>query len=155
MEPLSLITGAGLFLALAYAVGYPLFSGRASRTAATAPGAGAAAALATLEARKEQLYAALRELEFDRDLGKVAAEDFNELRPRLEADALTVLRELEELTGESGRADPLQILESEVRVARAALGEPPLVRCASCGAEQGSAHQFCPQCGARLTKPRP
>jgi hypothetical protein len=154
MEPLSLIAGAGLFLALAYAVGSPLFSGRASRTAAP-PEAGEAAALATGEERKEQLYAALRELEFDRALGKVSAEDFNKLRPRLEAEALAVLREQEALTGKPGPADPRQRLESEVRAARAALGEPPVVRCASCGAEQGPANPFCPKCGARLTRPRP
>ena len=153
MEPLSLIAGAGLLLALAYAVGYPLFSGRANRPTVAAPSTGSAAAQALLEERKEQLFTALRELEFDCELGKVTPQDFAEQRPRLEADALAVLRELEGLTGAPGPADPRQVLEAEVRAARASLAAPPSSRCPSCDAEQGADHQFCPQCGARLTRP--
>jgi hypothetical protein len=45
--------------------------------------------------RKEEALAAIRDAEFDLHLGKLSAEDYRELRVRLEAQAVEAMTELE------------------------------------------------------------
>lgn len=66
---------------------------------------------AGLAADRERLYAALRTLEFDRETGKVLAEDYAEARRRLEREAADVLRRMDE-------AKPRAAAPRAARVAR-------------------------------------
>lgn len=52
--------------------------------------------------RKEEALAAIRDAEFDLHLGKLSAEDYGELRARLEAQALEAMAEMER--GEDGES---------------------------------------------------
>ena len=51
---------------------------------------------AELEARREQLLLALQDLDFEMQTGKLSAEDHATLRARLQAEAVEVMRLLEE-----------------------------------------------------------
>ena len=91
-----------------------------------------------LLARRDRIYVELRELEFDRTVGKLTAEDYDEARARLETDAARVLRALD------ARASTVDDeIEREVRDARANRSV-----CASCGTAIGAGVNFCPSCGA-------
>ncbi len=53
--------------------------------------------LADLLAEREMILAGLRDLEDDRDTGKVGEQDYGELRARLSARAVEILKRLDEL----------------------------------------------------------
>lgn len=53
--------------------------------------------LAELEAQRAALYAAIRELEFDRTAGMISEQDYEAMRRRTEADAVGILRRLDAL----------------------------------------------------------
>ncbi len=50
-----------------------------------------------LEKEKELAYAAIKEAEFDHEMGKLSTEDYGALRAKYEARALSALAELERL----------------------------------------------------------
>jgi|APSaa5957512622_1039677.scaffolds.fasta_scaffold30847_2 hypothetical protein len=124
-----------------------------------------------LTERKEQLYASIKELEFDRSLGKMSQIDYDAVRGGLEAEAVEILRRLDEL-GSDGSDDPAggghdsADLESQIEKDIAALrqAEPAAVSptlaptgqakahafCHSCGQARTSEHRFCPHCGQRF-----
>ena len=69
------------------------------RNEAEAADADAQSLLQGLEAAKEAKYHEIRELEMDHRTGKVDAADFREQDRRLRAEAVVILREIDELTG--------------------------------------------------------
>ena len=104
-------------------LGWPL--GGASRVGRRGGAAGgparhqvAALASAALQEEGEAALEALRELDFDYAVGKLAEEDYRALRARLELRALTVLKALDELATEGAPA-------SEAIGERASLAAPP------------------------------
>ena len=64
-----------------------------------APGA-LADELAELEARKEAKYREIRDADLDRRTGKLSDDDYRELDRQLRAEAVAILREIDELAGE-------------------------------------------------------
>jgi hypothetical protein len=64
---------------------------------------------AVLEREKALVLRSIKELEFDRAMGKVSAADFDEMAGRLRARAISLMKQLEE--GESGYR---QLIEREV-----------------------------------------
>ena len=54
-----------------------------------------------LRRRKEEALAAIREAEFDHELGKMSDDDYRRLRERLESEALAAMTELQKLEGPS------------------------------------------------------
>jgi hypothetical protein len=143
MEPVIVIAGMGLVLALAVVVGYPFFA----RTQPHASGIGRRGR--QLREHREQLYASLKELEFDRELGKLAPADYVRLRRPLEEEALRVIQELDELNGHSQGEGLRQRIEEEVLARRR---RPPQAaqHCAHCGASRRAEDRFCSQCGSEL-----
>ena len=120
-----------------------------------------------LTERKEQLYASIKELEFDRSLGKMSQEDYQGLRGSLEGEALDVLRQLDSLDGHAaleGEAVALAArIEADVAAFRGESGDlatalvagagaavPAPAFCPGCGQPRRAAHRFCPHCGERL-----
>src|SRR5262249_39149985 len=97
----------------------------------------------------------LRELEFDREVGKVSEADYGTLYATLEQRALRAMAALEKF-----RADPARGKGSVRRIesARGAAGTPRLVAreinfCPQCGARCPADSRFCGECGVRL-RPR-
>ena len=139
---------AALLAILVLYIGYPFF---ATRRPAQSPTTSATSAKDLLE-RKEQLYAGIKELEFDRNTGKLAEEDYRLLRAELEGEALGVLRQLDQLNGEVDGATLQSRIEADVRDQRqtAAATEPD--RCPSCEAPRQIRARFCSQCGQRFAE---
>ena len=98
-----------------------------------------------LQERKEELYATIKELELDRDLGKLHQEDYLPLRRDLESKALALLEQLDQLNGRTHAENLRMRIEEDV----AELRRPPASRpqCPSCGAHPRAEDRFCSQCG--------
>ena len=91
-----------------------------------------------LLARRDRIYGELRELDFDRDVGKLSVEDYEEARARLETEAARVLRALD------ARASTVEAeIEREVRELR-----DNRSICRACGGPVAPGARFCPACGA-------
>jgi hypothetical protein len=107
---------------------------------------------AALERDKALTLRAIKELDFDHAMGKVADGDFGEMRDRLRARALRLMRQLE------GAAAYREQIERDVEARLgAAVSEdaaPATVpTCASCGAANESDARFCKMCGQALAPP--
>jgi hypothetical protein len=94
----------------------------------------------------------IKDLEFDRAMGKVSEKDFAEMSGRLRARAARLIRQLDAGTGYREQIEK----EIEQRVGRTLSG-PPAERftdavkaCASCGTENDADARFCKSCGTSL-----
>src|SRR5512138_3720125 len=108
---------------------------------------------AALEREKTLVLRSIKELEFDRAMGKVAEDDFNEMVARLRARAIAIMKQLE--AGTSYRemierdvakrmgSDPVPAPQSSGVSASSA------ARCV-CGTENDADARFCKSCGAKL-----
>ena len=105
---------------------------------------------AALEREKTLVLRSIKDLEFDRAMGKVSDKDFAEMSARLRARAARLIRQLD-----GGRSYREQI-EQEIarRVGKAA--RPPAQRptatnaCGACGTENDGDARFCKRCGANV-----
>ncbi len=125
-------------------------------------------------ARRDALYAALKDAEFDRETGKLTEEDYQAVRTRTMAEAAQVLRQIDLLTPEAEAALDAEI-EAEVAHLRAGDGQsvPPdlaaavdaeiaalakraaapvrlKLACPDCGQPYQPGDAFCAACGASL-----
>ena len=153
-----MIASAGLAAAGFYRVMSPLV-GDGSAMAAEALSERARAVLAR---EKALVLRALKDLEFDRSMGKVSQADFDEMAGRLRSRALSLMKQLDE-DGSGYRT----IIERELsaRLAARAAGavvepvpQPAVTRelaapglCA-CGTENDADAHFCKRCGTKLTQ---
>ena len=68
---------------------------------------------------RERALEAIRELEFDFRMGKLQDDDYEQIRSRYEADAIEVIKKLDET---NGRADPIEdLIEQEIAAVRRSL----------------------------------
>ncbi len=123
---------------------------------------------ADLLARKDSALRAIKELEFDHQVGKIDAADYQRLNERLRRQAITLLQQLEQITPLSAALD--EQLEAEIaqrRQARPAStpAKPvsaPVMQpvataagathfCTQCGARLDTSFKFCANCGASVT----
>ncbi|MGE0354606.1 MAG: zinc ribbon domain-containing protein [Gemmatimonadales bacterium] len=114
---------------------------------------GAASALDDLiepeETPKGQAIAALREIEFDRETGKLSDVDYDTLKSRYTARALEAMR-AEEGVAAAGGADAVEAaIAARVQAIRTAeSGEARM--CPICGPRPEADAVFCSSCGNRL-----
>ena len=97
----------------------------------------------------------MKELEFDRAMGKVSDQDFDEMGGRLRARARTLLKQLD--VDETAYRD---LIERELAERLQGVGLEPViasaspvaerVACASCGTSNEPDAKFCKGCGAEL-----
>ncbi len=99
-------------------------------------------ARALLEREKSLLLRSIKELEFDRNMGKVSEADFADISGRLRARALALMQEID-------RVGP------EVEVPRRDQTTLPAGTCAGCGTKNDVDAKFCKQCGRKLEKAAP
>ena len=105
---------------------------------------------AALEREKTLVLRSIKELEFDRGMGKVSEKDFDEMSARLRARAARLMRQLD-----AGSLYRVQI-EKEIaqRLEKTSVPAPGKSRsttaCASCSAANDVDAKFCKNCGARL-----
>ncbi|HYT66453.1 MAG TPA: zinc ribbon domain-containing protein [Vicinamibacterales bacterium] len=105
-----------------------------------------------LEREKALTLRSIKELEFDRAMGKVSSQDFEDMAARLRARALGIMKQLDE--GSSAYRD---LIEKELarRIGKSAAptGEVKAVvvpGVCACGVKNDSDARFCKSCGAKL-----
>jgi gas vesicle protein len=95
------LTGLLFIGAIAFFVAFPLFAPETAQEL----GQVADAQVTRWEKQKTDAYAAIKEAEFDLQMGKLTHEDYQALRERYEARALEALAQLDELTKASEKTD--------------------------------------------------
>jgi hypothetical protein len=156
----SLIIGAaGAAAAGFYRMLAPLVAGEASISNETLSQRSRAA----LEREKSLVLRSIKELEFDRAMGKLSPKDFDEMSERLRARALMLMKQVDQ--GGSGYRELIE-RELSARLATrqgrgkadaAVAGTPkPQVAglCAGCGTVNDLDAVFCKRCGAKLAEAR-
>jgi hypothetical protein len=132
-----------------------------------------------LFARRDAIYAALKDAEFDRETGKLAEEDYQFIRARYMGEAAQVLRQIDRLApeaeaaldaeiesavaqlrsddegdapGDGYSADLVETVEAEVAslVKRSAAADKHALACPDCGQPYQIGDVFCAACGASL-----
>jgi hypothetical protein len=108
---------------------------------------------AALEREKMLALRAIKELEFDRAMGKVSDEDFREMSGRLRARASRLLRQLEASAGYRERVE-LDLMkrlgEKATTAAEPIAAEPTARACANCSTANDADAHFCKACGTKL-----
>ena len=110
--------------------------------------------LHSLIAKRDTIYAAIKDLEFEQQTSKLSDEDYQSLRHKLELEAAEVLKDLNEL--KSGRKKPRKSRKSKASeksskqaTITSSLKSPS---CPSCGAAVSLEARFCPSCGLSLQR---
>jgi Double zinc ribbon len=101
------------------------------------------------ETRKGLALTALKEIEFDRETGKLSDADYAALKSRYTAAAIDALRE----EGRAGGTDIERLVADRVRVVRAAAAGVPAIACPDCGVRPEPDALFCSSCGLRIGGP--
>jgi hypothetical protein len=150
---MTIFLGVLLTLVALVVLAYPIL--RRSPTAASA-GAGSSALvglqpnqeqLDELLARREAALQSLRELSFDRQVGKISEEDFGAFETNLKLNAASVFRALDEWEAEADRRlGPTLIRDYTIRLESLKQGSA----CPACGRRAGANDRFCAGCGASL-----
>ena len=137
-----------LFLILLFiAVSVPLLAvplRRREEVASTVPGDEGAE-----PAGYEEVLLALRDLEFDHDLGVVSDDDYARLRERLMAEAATALESAQRREEEVASAH-IEDAVRALRTKRQANGRAVTRFCPQCGNPVDAGDRFCTGCGASL-----
>ena len=100
---------------------------------------------AVLERDKALVLRSIKELEFDRAMGKVSEKDFTEMSGRLRARAARLMRQLDAGAGYREQIER----EIEKRLGKAPVIEVAGV-CASCGTKNDADARFCKGCGRAM-----
>jgi hypothetical protein len=130
-------------------------------------------ALAALEREKALVLRSIKELEFDRAMGKVSPKDFDEMAGRLRARALMLMKQID--AGGSGYRELIEReLQARLKSRRAGSSDPATVlrdpaprdpgragsfdpataevrACLSCGTRNDHDAVFCKKCGKSIT----
>jgi hypothetical protein len=88
-----------------------------------------------LETRKSEIYAAIKDIEFDYQMGKLSEEDYEELKHQYRTEAVGLLKEIDQDHGVQPVTDTR------------ATG---INFCSQCGEPVGKSEQFCSNCGEKL-----
>ena len=94
-----------------------------------------------LEERKDNIYAAIKEIEFDFEMGKLSEEDFHTLRQQYKNDAIELLKEI----------DKTRPVQTSTPVKKSAKTKSAGF-CWNCGAPLRKEDKFCSGCGTNLAE---
>lgn len=108
-----------------------------------------------LEREKQALLKALKELDFDHQMGKVSDKDFADISATYRGRAIRVMRQLDD----AGR-DYESMIAADLAKKVAAGGAQPAApekapeqdKCAKCGTRNDNDAEFCKKCGNKLVK---
>lgn len=103
--------------------------------------AGGVSAVDELLSRRDSAYNAIKELDFEYELGNLSQPDYQDLRDRYRARAAAVLQELEETMARTGTQT------AEGGGAQTADGPRP---CSTCSSPTEQGDEYCWSCGTRL-----
>lgn len=94
-----------------------------------------------LLSRKDSIYTAIKDLEFDHKTGKLSDEDYEELRTKFEQQAAAVLAEI----------DAFKAGENKAKKASTKRTSKKAEFCSACGEKIDVGVKFCPACGAQVS----
>ncbi len=100
-----------------------------------------------LAERKQNLYKAIKEIEFDFEMGKLSEADFQELRQQYKDEAVTVLKRLDQVT--SKKVGSKEILTKGAQ-SKSGKGGAKAKFCWVCGTGLATKDNFCPSCGTNV-----
>jgi hypothetical protein len=101
---------------------------------------------AALEREKTLVLRSIKELEFDRAMGKVSEKDFGEMSGRLRARAAGLLRQLDAGAGYREQID--REIEKRIGKVKVVAGT-----CPSCNTPNDADARFCKSCGSAMVRP--
>ncbi len=108
---------------------------------------------AAVEREKTLVLRSIKELEFDRAMGKVSDADFDEMGRRLRARAIRLMKQLD-----VEAVDFLAVIERELQDRLGSTPEPPAASagareraCSACQTSNEADARFCKGCGAALS----
>ncbi len=117
--------------------------------------------LEELKTKKEAAYAAIREMEFDYNMGKLTEEDFAILKRQYLEEAAGYMKEMDALAERSdvfSASGGIQVAEENQDEKVAGRAERPNPEkddyCTSCGKKAAPKNLFCTGCGASLNPGR-
>ena len=113
----------------------------------------------------------LRELEFDREMGKLSDADYESMHKALEQQALTAMTAVENFRRQTERAAnakklssapltpaprrpdpaPARVVHTELPQPRLSSPSPKIRYCPQCGTRAAANSKFCAQCGIAIT----
>jgi Double zinc ribbon len=151
---MTLFLGALLAVAALAALAYPIVRRNATPAQDAAMESGGSLGLQPnqeqldeLLAQRESAVQALRELSFDRQVGKITDEDFGVFETNLKLTAAGTFRALDEWEADADRRlGPALTRDYTIRLESLKQG----LTCSSCGRRAGAHDQFCAFCGAPL-----
>ena len=155
-QPISNILILSVTIVAASFVGlgaYRILSPLVAPLVATAPVVSGGRTRAALEREKTLVLRSIKELEFDRAMGKVAQADFDEMSGRLRGRAIRLMQQLDADIGyrELIEKELESLVTTPVAIPRVPGPSPRPTACPSCGTGNDSDARFCKQCGTSLT----
>ena len=110
-----------------------------------------------LEREKQSLLKALKELDFDHEMGKVSDKDFADISATYRARAIRVMRRLDD-AGRDYETMIAQEVGKRLQQPAAAVSAQPSApaadreKCGKCGTRNDSDAEFCKKCGGKLVR---
>jgi hypothetical protein len=109
---------------------------------------------------RDQLFADIRELDFDHRMEKLTDADYNELLDQMKDEAATVIESLDALDADTSasqsHAEPTDAdIEARIAAMRADMAsdkDEDEISCTSCGSQNQADARFCNSCGASMTE---
>ena len=171
-QPISNILILSVTIIAASLVGlgaYRMLAPLVAPVVASAPVVSGGRTRAALEREKTLVLRSIKELEFDRAMGKVAQADFDEMSGRLRRRAIGLMQQLDADTGyreqiEKELVSLVSTPDPALRTAPASQHSDPGTavstphptpragsECSSCGTANDADARFCKQCGTSLT----
>jgi hypothetical protein len=149
----------GILIVVGYWVFHPLFRPRPLESVSPRGGGDRDK---MLQSSKEEIYAAIKEMDFDRGMGKISDDDYRELKSQYTAKAVEILKESERAKTEE--TDVESAIEKEVqrlRGKKTGKGKTEKSQetarqinfCPQCGKKVAPNNRFCQGCGMNLDSP--
>lgn len=155
----AVLVGTGLLVLIVAYIARPLFDRQSFAAGQPVSKVPVVNHRAQLVARRDALYALIRELDTDYQTGKINDQDYQIQRQRYVNEAAGVLKQLDTLPEEKARPEMEQEIEAAVLALRQTYpaspppdSTPAHQFCTQCGAPSTSADKFCSQCGAPLKR---
>ncbi|KAA3662758.1 MAG: zinc ribbon domain-containing protein [Calditrichaeota bacterium] len=89
-----------------------------------------------LLARKKEIYSAIKDIEFDHEMGKLSTEDYQELRESYKDEAAKIIQRIEQFQHGGKRKSKKKKGEKEKY-------------CHNCGSKISADDKFCVECGTQ------
>ncbi len=100
-----------------------------------------------LEERKEAIYAAIKEIEFDYQMGKLSEEDFKELRQQYKEEAIGLLKKIDQIQKKQFKKHTKSKKPTATQIHS---DTKEIHYCWMCGTAVTDSDKFCVNCGNQL-----